>query len=96
MVNRFMTVSSGHVLDHHRARLPQHVRAGHGALQAAQVAGLLPGRDQPLLRRPLHLRDAYQDVRPRSPGEVETMKYFAIVIQGVLETCLMVVNLFYL
>ena len=58
----------GHVLDHHRAGLPEHVRAGDGALQAAQVARLLPGRHQPLLRRPLHLRDADQDVRARPTG----------------------------
>ena len=73
---------AGHVLDHHRPRLPQHVRPRHRALQAAQVARLLPGRHQPLLRRPLHLRDADQDVRTRPTGEtVQTFMARYLVLE---------------
>ena len=54
-----------HVLGDHRARLPEHLRARHGALPPAGVAGRLPGVHQPLLRRALHLRDVPQDVQLR-------------------------------
>ena len=60
---------SGHVLVHHHPGAAQHLRPRHRALQPARVARALPGDRKHVLRRPLHRRDAAQDVRPGLSGD---------------------------
>ena len=59
----------GHVLVYHHPCAAQHLRPRHRALQPARVARALPGDRKHVLRRPLHRRDAAQDVRPGLSGD---------------------------
>ena len=60
---------AGDVLVHHHPGAAQHLRPRHRALQPARVARALPGDRKHVLRRPLHRRDAAQDVRPGLSGD---------------------------
>ena len=59
----------GHVLAHHHFGVLEHLRPGDGALPAASLARRLPGDHQPVLCRPLHIRNVPQNVQLRVSGE---------------------------